>query len=98
MDFFSAIGMIVCALIAVLICWIAYEIIGNVWGGWKGAVRFWRIKCGREKRPPIKWLIRHALYCWPGRRYNGHAGEYWDLGSMQVPLDGRDRIRRRYYG
>lgn len=97
MMFFTIVGMVVSASIGALLLYVCYKIAGNIRGGWIGAARFWRVRNGRQKRPSIRALARHALHCWPGRRYNGSVGEYWDMGGMQIPLDGRDRIRRYHH-
>jgi len=93
--FFTAVGAGVSGIVCAALLWIGVLVVGNVYGGWIGAKRLWRLHHGKAKRPRIKWVARHAIHCWPGRRYDGNVGEYWDLGAMKVPLDGRDKIRRR---
>jgi hypothetical protein len=100
MGVFEAIGMFVSAVFALAIGWLIWTIICNIYGGIKGAHRLRKLLTEHKGKPPFgHWkALRLGLYCWAGRRYKDGIGEYWQIGGMEVPLDGRDKIGSRYYG
>ena len=101
MGVFEAIGMLVSAVFAVAVGWLTFTILGNIYGGIKGAYRLRKLRTEHEGEPPFgHWkALRFGLHCWVGRRYKDGIGEYWQINGMEVPLDGRDKIgRSRYYG
>lgn len=94
MGFFTTVGAFTSTLVAFLMGWLAWLILGNIYGGILGAYRLRRLLQENGKGRISHWrTIKIGLHCWPGRRYNGSTGEYWQIGGMEVPLDGRDPIR-----
>jgi hypothetical protein len=101
MGFFEAIGLIVSTVCGLTAGWLVLTILGNIYGGIRGAYRLRRIRTDSEGKPPFgHWMaLKFGLHCWYGRRYDGNVGEYWQINGMQVPMDGRDKIRHdRLYG
>lgn len=95
--FFAALGAAVSTLIAFLMGRLSWIIAGNIYGGILGAYRMRRLLHQDGASRIGHWrTIKVGLHCWPGRRYRDGIGEYWRLGDMEVPLDGRDPIRTIY--
>jgi len=90
----AAIGAIACLVLSTLILYTTVTIIGNVYGGWIGALRFYRLVKGKGKQAPFMWAVRRALSCWYGPRFDGEYGTYSQVGGLKVPLDGRDKVYR----
>lgn len=98
-DVFEIVGQFVVGLLLLGVTIIAMEIVGNIYGGIKGAyrIRAIRKRAGGAIFPHLA-TVRLGLKAWSGRRYDGRSGYYWRAGSMEVPVDGRDPIRHKYYG
>lgn len=92
--FFTIVGIGFSACVVFALGWLMFEIAGNIYGGILGAYRM-RSLLHKDGAARIgHWrTIKMGLHCWAGRRYRDGIGEYWTLGNMEVPLDGRDPIR-----
>lgn len=96
----TIVGILVLGGIAFVVIALLWAIAGNIYGGIKGAYRIREIHIRHGNRAiKHRYAIKRGFSNWlGGGRYNGHSGSYYDLGSMQVPVDGRDPIIRRHYG
>jgi len=95
MGFFTFVGMVVCLLLAGCVAAVLLHVIGNIYGGIKGAYRLRRITHAGGHWPWVKLGIK----AWAGRRYKNGIGEYWQINGLIVPVDGRDKVTRsRFYG
>jgi hypothetical protein len=89
-------GALVFGTMAFLLAWLLWTIIGNMIGGYTGALRYRRLRlehCPDRLQPSYRWVVRQALSCWAGgNRYDGKVGKYWAFGPLEVPVDGRSPI------
>ena len=99
-EFLEIVGGLTISALGILVGIVALFIAGNLYGGIKGAYRLRAItiRAGKEA-PSHRSTIKYGLRAWYGKRYENGIGEYWQIGGMEVPVDGRDKIRRnRFYG
>lgn len=85
-----------CLLLAVIL--LVLKIALNIICAALGAIRFRRVLKVKTATPAAWWWVaRTAVSHWYGPRYNGHAGEYWVAGGLEVPMDIRDKVRRSHF-
>lgn len=94
------IGATVVGLLGVGVAIALLELAGNLYGGIKGAYRFRAIMARDGGKHVGHWsTIKYGMRAWPGVRYRDGVGEYWQIGGLKVPVDGRDPIERdRWFG
>lgn len=100
MSFLEIIGAITVGLFLLGVAILLLEIVGNIYGGIRGAYRLHAIRTRDGQKRSAHWkIVRLGLRAWTGKRYRDGQGFYWQIGAMKVPVDGRDPIRReRFYG
>lgn len=104
MGFFEAVGAATTAFFLVGAGMITGHIVGNIYGGIKGAYRVTAIRkrYGHQSALTLadhRAIIRTGLRAWVGLRYRNGSGTYWQINGIIIPVDGRDKItRERFYG
>lgn len=94
MDLIWWTGAIVWVALALVVAALICHVVGNIYGGIKGALRLYRVREQKLTWQRIKLAIRLGFFAWLGKRYRNGVGTYWRVNGLIVPCDGRDPIQR----